>query len=89
MTEYGKYNDIAPTNDPCLHPERLDTHGIRSLYRYAEYFPGGVEKKIGSGYEPQDRIGHVVIGTVRALCDEVDRLRAIVDEYAQQNSGNR
>jgi hypothetical protein len=31
------------------------------------------------GYKSEDRIGHAVIDTVAALCDEVDRLRAEVE----------
>jgi len=58
----------------------LKTDSIRSLYRPATLLPDG-EYIPGSGYKPEDRIGHAVFGTIHGLCDEVDYLRAEVKRW--------
>lgn len=52
---------------------KLDTDGIRQLYHHwtdEEPF----------GYKNDDRIGWAILGTVKNLCNEVDRLRAELDK---------
>lgn len=51
----------------------LDTKAIRHLYKHGE-------NGYRNGYGPTDTIGHLVIDTVQGLCDEVDRLRAVLDD---------
>lgn len=78
-THYGDYGDgFVATNMSTGRSHLLKTSAIRGTYRFAEYWNDNGRKVPGSGYEPTDRIGHAVIGTVRGLCDEVDRLRGLI-----------
>ena len=55
-------------------PGRIKTEAVRQTYARARVGVDG-EWMYGSGYKPEDRIGHAVLDTVDGLCNEVDYLR--------------